>query len=124
VIACVAGDRQGNFFNVNADQMAVSVAAALKVDKLLFLTDVDGVRGQDNQVFSTLSSDECRRLIENGVATGGMQAKLESASEALVAGIPEVVIAPGASPDIVAKLLRGAEIGTRLINQMKAAPYA
>jgi acetylglutamate kinase len=124
VIACVAGDRQGNFFNVNADQMAVSVAAALKVDKLLFLTDVDGVRGQDNQVFSTLSSDECRRLIENSVATGGMQAKLESASEALEAGIPEVVIAPGASPDIVAKLLRGAEIGTRLINQMKAAPYA
>jgi acetylglutamate kinase len=124
VIACVAGDPQGNFFNVNADQMAVSVAAGLKVDKLLFLTDVDGVRGQDNQVFSTLSSDECHRLIENGVATGGMRAKLESASEALVAGIPEVVIAPGGSPDIVAKLLAGNEIGTRLINQMKAAPHA
>ncbi len=124
VIACVAGDRQGNFFNVNADQMAVSVAAALKVDKLLFLTDVDGVRGQDNQIRPALNSDECRRLIENGVATGGMRAKLESASEALAAGIPEVVIAPGASPDIVAKLLAGVEIGTRLINQMKAAPYA
>jgi acetylglutamate kinase len=120
VIACVAGDRQGNFFNVNADQMAVSVAAALKVDKLLFLTDVDGVRGQDNQVCSTLSLDECRHLIENGVAAGGMRAKLESAAEALEAGIPEVVIAPGAWPDIVAKLLRGAEIGTRLINQVRA----
>ena len=45
---------RGTFINVNADQMAVSVAAALKVDKLLFLTDVDGVRGQDNQVCSNI----------------------------------------------------------------------
>jgi acetylglutamate kinase len=124
VIACVAGDRHGNFFNVNADQMAVSVAAALKVEKLLFLTDVEGVRGQDNQVCSTLSSDECRLLIENGVAAGGMRAKLDSAVEALESGIPEIVIAPGASPDIVAKLLAGSAIGTRLINQMRAAPHA
>jgi acetylglutamate kinase len=124
VVACVAGDRQGHFFNVNADQMAVSVAAALKVDKLLFLTDVDGVRGQDNQVCSTLSSEECRLLIETGVAAGGMRAKLESAVEALEAGIPEVVVAPGGAPDIVAKLLAGAAIGTRLVNQMRAVPYA
>ena len=67
--------------------MAVSVAAALKVDKLLFLTDVDGVRGQDNQVCSELSLDECRLLVDNGVATGGMRAKLDSAVEALEAGI-------------------------------------
>jgi acetylglutamate kinase len=114
VVACVAGDRQGRFFNVNADQMAVSVAAALRVDKLLFLTDIDGVRGQDNQVCSTLDLDQCRQLIDSGVATGGMRAKLESAVEAFEAGITEVVIAPGASPDIVAKLLAGHAIGTRL----------
>jgi acetylglutamate kinase len=120
VIACVAGDRQGRFYNVNADQMAVSVAAALGVDKLLFLTDVDGVRGQDNQVCSTLTLDESRRLIDQGVATGGMRAKLESAAEALEAGVAEVVIAPGAAPDVVAKLLAGSlsdkeAIGTRLV---------
>jgi acetylglutamate kinase len=117
VVACVAGDRHGHFFNVNADQMAVSVAAALKVDKLLFLTDVDGVRGQDNQVCSTLSLEECRGLIDNRIATGGMRAKLESAGEALEAGIPEVVIAPGGALDIVARLLAGASIGTRMTNQ-------
>jgi acetylglutamate kinase len=121
VVACVAGDRQGNFFNVNADQMAVSVASALKVDKLLFLTDVDGVRDQNNQVRSTLSLDECRQFIENGVATGGMRAKLESAAEASEAGIAEVVIAPGASPDIVAQLLAGHAIGTRLLAQLGAS---
>jgi acetylglutamate kinase len=124
VVACVAGDRRGHFFNVNADQMAVSVAAALKVDKLLFLTDVAGVRGQDNQVCSTLNSDECRVLIENGVAAGGMRAKLESAMEALEAGIAEVVIAPGASPGIVAKLLEGDAIGTRLVTQLGASRHA
>jgi acetylglutamate kinase len=126
VVACLAGDRQGNFFNVNADQMAVSVAAALKVDKLLFLTDVDGVRGQDNQIRSTLNLDECRLLIENGVATGGMRAKLESAVEALAAGISEVVIAPGGSPGIVAKLLAsdGDAIGTRLVTHLGASRHA
>ena len=124
VVACVAGDRQGNFFNVNADQMAVSVASALQVDKLLFLTDVDGVRGQDNQIRSTLSSEQCRDFIETGVATGGMRAKLESAVEALEAGISEVVIAPGASPDIVAKLLAGEAIGTRLVAPVGSLRHA
>src|ERR1700734_618013 len=50
VIACLAGDRQGQFFNVNADQMAVSVAGALRADKLLFLTDVEGVKDGNNVV--------------------------------------------------------------------------
>jgi acetylglutamate kinase len=114
VVACLAGDRQGQFFNVNADQMAVSVAAALRADKLLFLTDVDGVRGEDNVVYSTLNADQCRRLIDKGVATGGMRAKLESAVEALQMGTAEVVIAPGATPGVVGKLLTGYAIGTRL----------
>jgi len=115
VIACLAGDPQGQFFNVNADQMAVSVAAALAVDKLLFLTDVDGVRGENNVVHSTLNTDQCRWLIETGVATGGMRAKLESAVEALQLGAAEVIIAPGALPGVVGKLLAGDPLGTRLI---------
>ena len=115
VVACLAGDRQGHFFNVNADQMAVSIAGALGADKLLFLTDVDGVRGENNVVYSTLNTDQCRRLIETGVATGGMRAKLESAVEALQTGTGEVVIAPGATPGIVQKLLAGDAVGTRLL---------
>jgi len=91
------------------------------VDKLLFLTDVDGVRDQDNQIRSTMSLDQCRDFIKNGVATGGMRAKLESAAEALEAGISEVVIAPGARPGIVAKLLAGQFIGTRLVTHEGAS---
>jgi acetylglutamate kinase len=115
VVACLAGDRHGQFFNVNADQMAVSVAGALRVDKLLFLTDVEGVKGENNVVYSTLNSDQCRQLIESGVASGGMRAKLESAVEALQTGTAEVVIAPGATPGIVGKLLAGEPAGTRLV---------
>jgi acetylglutamate kinase len=119
IVACLAGDRHGHFFNVNADQMAVSVASALQVDKLLFLTDVDGVRGEDNLVHSTLNPHQCHQLIASGIANGGMRAKLESALEALQTGAAEVVIAPGATVGIVAKLLSGDAIGTRLVTSIE-----
>ena len=115
VVACVAGDRQGRFFNVNADQMAVSVAGALRADKLLFLTDVDGVKDRNNSIYSTLNIDQCRELIESGVASGGMRAKLESAIEAFETGTGEIVIAPGAAPGMIGKLLSGANAGTRIV---------
>lgn len=118
VIACLAGDSNGQFFNVNADQMAISIASALGADKLFFLTDVEGVKSQDNKVYSALNLDECRHLIDAGVATGGMRAKLESATEALQAGIAEVIIAPGASPGIVEKLMAGDSVGTRLVSSV------
>ncbi len=114
VVACLAGDRNGNFYNVNADQMAASVAIALRVDKLFFLTDVDGVRGTGGLVQARLSVVDCRGLIDSGIATGGMQAKLESAIEASEQGVAEVVIAPGAVPGVIEKLLQGHSIGTLL----------
>jgi acetylglutamate kinase len=115
VVACVAGDRDGGFYNVNADQMAVSVANAIQADKLLFLTDVDGVRGQDQVVYPTISSARCRELIESGIATGGMRAKLEAAMDGLDAGIGEIVIAPGTANRLISKLVSGEEIGTKLV---------
>jgi acetylglutamate kinase len=118
IIACLAGDRQGRFYNVNADQMAVSVATAMRVEKLLFLTDVDGVKDAHGAVRPVLSPDECLKLISSGVATGGMQAKLESAMEAIQKGVPEVVIAPGALPGVIQRLLDGASLGTRLLAEV------
>jgi len=118
VIACVAGDRKGNFYNVNADQMAVSLAAAIQAEKLLFLTDVEGVRRQDNVIYSTLNSEQCRELINTGIATGGMKTKLECAVQAIREGVGEAVIAPGALAGIVAKLLAGEHIGTRLVTEV------
>ncbi|MCA2969920.1 MAG: acetylglutamate kinase [Acidobacteriaceae bacterium] len=117
VVACVAGDRQGNIYNVNADQMAVACASGYGAAKLLFLTDVDGVKGADGAVIPRLTLAESRQLIVDGVATGGMQAKLNAAADALLGGVGEVVIAPGAAAEVVARLLAGEAVGTRFVKE-------
>jgi acetylglutamate kinase len=115
VVACVAGDASGAIYNVNADQMAVACASGFGADKLLFLTDVEGVRDAAGQTLETLSAAGACGLIRDGVAIGGMQAKLEAALSALEQGVKEVIIAPGSQPRIVTKLLSGSRIGTRLL---------
>ena len=115
VVACVAGNRQGEIFNVNADQMAVSVAVGFGATRLIFLTDVPGVKGSDGRVIDVLTAAAAHSLIAEGVATGGMEAKLVSACEALSGGVGSVTIAPGAMPGILAQLLRDEAVGTRLV---------
>ena len=117
VVACVAADRQGRIYNVNADQMAVACAAAFGAKQLIFLTDVDGVQDASKTVRPVLSAAESEQLIAAGVATGGMQAKLNAAVTALRGGVAEVRIAPGASPNVLLRLLAGDNIGTRIILQ-------
>jgi acetylglutamate kinase len=115
VVACVAGDRQGRIYNVNADQMAASCAAGFAADRLIFLTDVAGVMDGSKQIVPELTSAASRQLIETGVASGGMQAKLEAAGRALAQGVGQVCVAPGAETDILNRLLRGETIGTRVV---------
>jgi acetylglutamate kinase len=95
--------------------MAIACAASFRVGRLLFLTDVDGVKDQSGQILPILSAKDCSELIASGVATGGMQAKLESACEALKQGVSEVRIAPGARSGIIRELLENANVGTRII---------
>lgn len=114
VVACVAGDSDGRIYNVNADQMASALAIAFGADRLLFLTDVEGVRGAGGAILSHLTPDDARKLIQAGVATGGMQAKLEAACEAVDQGVSEVVIAPGAAPGVIDRLIAGEAAGTLL----------
>ena len=114
VVACIAADAAGHIYNVNADQMAVSCAVGWQADKLLFLTDVPGVKNSSGAVEQQLTPRAVKQLIQSGVAHGGMQAKLESAVWALTAGLSEVVIAPGDETDICCRLLAGHKVGTRL----------
>lgn len=114
VVACVGGDRQGHLYNVNADQMAVACAAGIAADLLVFLTDVEGVLDGARRLLPALSAAECARLIETGVATGGMEAKLNSACSALRQGVGQVRIAPGAADLILEKVLADEAAGTRL----------
>ena len=113
-VACVAGDAQGRVYNVNADQMAVSCAAAWGVSKLIFLTDVPGVKGVGGELMARLTLEQSRNLIEDGIAHGGMQAKLEAAQTAIRLGVREVVIASGWEPQICVRLLAGEPVGTTI----------
>ena len=115
VVACVAGDRSGFVYNVNADQMAVACAVAYGAAQLIFLTDVDGVLDQTRQVRRVLTASESERLIAEGVATGGMQAKLQASLAALRGGVEQVQIAPGAADRVLDRILRGEAIGTRMV---------
>ena len=116
VVACIAGDRAGNVYNVNADQMAVACAAGFKAERLFFLTDVEGVRDSSGQTLAKLNSGQINDLIRGGVATGGMQAKLESAQLALAEGVSQVVIAPGGRHGIVQHLANNQAAGTLITN--------
>jgi acetylglutamate kinase len=116
VVACVAGDRQGRIYNVNADQMAVACAAAFGAQQLVFLTDVEGVMDAGRRVRATLTAAESRGLIESGIAIGGMLAKLNAAMAALAAGVGQVRIAAGAAERVVERILAGEEIGTRMVS--------
>jgi acetylglutamate kinase len=115
VVACVAGDESGSIFNVNGDQMAVACAQGYRANRLIFLTDVEGVRDAHGKICTQLAVEEALQLVAAGIATGGMQAKLEAAVTALEHGVAEVLIAPGARPGVVEQLLSGAPVGTRCV---------
>ena len=118
VVACIGGGVHGEIFNVNADQMATGCAAGFKADKLFFLTDVDGVRDGSGAIVPVLDKQAIAQLIADGVATGGMRAKLESAVSALDGGVGEILIAPGQREGIVAELASGKAVGTRVVGAL------
>jgi acetylglutamate kinase len=119
IVACVAGDRSGNIYNVNGDQMAAACASAFGAEKLVFLTDVEGVRDAGGAILSSLTASQARDLIQSGVATGGMQAKLEAA----LAGLEEmrdhpleIRICAASCQKTIDKIVSGQPLGTRVIN--------
>jgi len=114
VVACLAGDGAGGFFNVNGDQMAVACATGFAADRLVFLTDVDGVLDSEGKTIAELDPLGVEALIASGVAKGGMQAKLKAAVAAVSGGVKDVCIVSGQRAGSVADLLAGKVQGTRL----------
>jgi acetylglutamate kinase len=92
----------------------VACAAAFGARRLIFLTDVEGVLDGDRRIRPVLTAAESQNLIDQGIATGGMQAKLTAALAALAGGVEQVRIAPGAAPRVLERILDGEEIGTRI----------
>ena len=88
----------GQTYNVNADTVAGAVAGSLNAKRMLLLTDVPGVKGANGEIIRQMTLDEAQSLIDDGVATGGMIPKLETAMAAIRAGVEAVVILDGRRP--------------------------
>ncbi|HEY3129045.1 MAG TPA: acetylglutamate kinase [Acidobacteriota bacterium] len=95
VMASLAPDARGEFYNINADLLAASCAAALQADRLIFLTDVDGVLDAGGNRLNNLSRDQVDSLVAQGAVGGGMLPKLKSCLMALEKGVQCVRIVPG-----------------------------
>jgi acetylglutamate kinase len=100
VVAPVAtGMADNETFNVNGDTAAGAIAGALKADRLLLLTDVAGVKNAAGQVMTQLTPEEIRKLTADGVISGGMIPKTETALKAIEDGVRAVTILDGRIPN-------------------------
>lgn len=99
VIAPLGFGADGQTLNVNGDTAAGAIAASLKADRLLLLTDVSGVKDGDGQVLGELTPDQIKELTKSGVIAGGMIPKTETALTAIENGVRAVVILDGRAPN-------------------------
>lgn len=95
VIAPVIVDEEGQSLNVNADTVAGHVAAALKAEKLVLMTDIEGVKGSDGALITSLTAAAADKLREEGVISGGMIPKVACALEAVAGGVRKTHIIDG-----------------------------
>ena len=99
VIAPLGAGRNGETFNVNGDTVAGAIAAALKADRLLLLTDVAGVKDAAGDIITEMSPEQIAELTKEGVIAGGMIPKTETALEAIKGGVNAAVILDGRAPN-------------------------
>jgi acetylglutamate kinase len=101
VIAPIGVGEAGETYNINADTVSGSVAGAMNAARLLLLTDVEGVLDRDGKLIPRLTTGEARRLISEGTISGGMIPKIETAIEAVEAGVEAAVILDGRIPHVL-----------------------
>ncbi len=104
VLSSLALGFDGEYYNINADEMAAACATACKADALVFLTDVPGVRGADGEVMRWLSVDKIAALAKDAVISGGMLPKLSACREALLQGVKRVRILPAEAANVLPDL--------------------
>ncbi len=98
VVSSLGADDEGRVFNINADTIAAEIAVRLEAEKLVMLSDVDGIYlrpGEQATKISRLTADEVEALIRDGVATGGMIPKLQNITELLRRGVRSAHIIKG-----------------------------
>ena len=99
VIAPLGAGENGETFNINGDTAAGAIAASMKADRLLLLTDVSGVKNGEGEVLTELNAKQIRDMTADGTIAGGMIPKTETALDALEGGTRAVVILDGRAPN-------------------------
>src|SRR5256886_2557412 len=115
VMSSVALGSDGQYYNINADQMASACAVACHANALIFLTDVSGVKGADGLVILWLDLGTAAALTRQAVIAGGMSPKLQACKDALLHGVNRVRILPAAEVEALpefyfAKIESGTEV--------------
>jgi len=104
VISSLALGSDGQYYNINADQMAAACAVGCKANALVFLTDVPGVKGADGAVIRWLDIKQIPLLMQTAVVSGGMLPKLEACQHALRRGVGRVRILPATQASVLPQL--------------------
>src|SRR6266849_8182726 len=119
VISSLGADDAGTVFNINADTIASEIAIQLKAEKLVLLSDVDGIylrAGEPQTKLSRLTADEAEELIQKGSASGGMIPKLQSIVELLRRGVKSAhVINGNARNALLAEVFTDKGTGTMIV---------
>ncbi len=115
VIAPIGTDSEGNSYNVNADTVAAAVAAAVEAEKLILLTDVEGIKDANGEIVYEAEPADIDRMIEDGTINGGMIPKVQGCVEAIHDGVTGVHIIDGRIPHcLLLEIFTKTGIGTMI----------
>ena len=116
VIAPVAADSDGVTYNINADVVAGKVAEALRAEKLILLTDVEGVKTRDGALIDTLPADVAADMVRDGSIAGGMIPKVECCLEAIRGGVKQAHVIDGrVRHAVLLEVLTSRGVGTEIL---------
>jgi len=125
VIAPVGFGERGETFNINADLVAGKVAEALRAEKLILLTDVDGIRDADGSVIPSLDMDRATQLVRDGVISAGMIPKVECCIEALRGGAQKTHIIDGrVRHAVLLEIFTHEGVGTQVVRMQSSGSVA
>lgn len=115
VIAPIGAGEDGTTYNINADLVAGKIASELKAEKLMLLTDVEGIKDKSGRLLSSLTLGDVERLIDDGTISGGMLPKIRCAVEAVKQGVTSAQIIDGrVAHAVLLELLTDEGVGTMI----------
>ncbi|MEO8479157.1 MAG: acetylglutamate kinase [Gemmatimonadota bacterium] len=127
VVSSLAGDVEGQVFNVNADTVAEQLARGLQAQKLIFMTGAAGVlrdRNDASTLVTFADPDDLTELMQSGALAGGMKPKVEACIRAATGGVERTHIIDGRAPDaLLLEVFTGAGTGTMIVGRKEKATY-